>query len=289
MYIGTCSWRYPTGTGLVYDETDGRSELTQYAAHFTTVEIDRWFWSLFGPKGHQLPDPEDAAAYADAVPEGFRFAIKVPDALTLTHQRARSKTAPLVVNERFLDPSLYAEFWSRIAPLHDAMGPLIFQFEYLNRQKMSGLDSFLAALETFAGALPTGPIYALEIRNRHFVNERLFDALEAIGWVPVLISGYWMPSPLDLFDLFETSLTRYPALVLRLLGPDRDRIERLSGRRWNRIVAPRGAELGGLAVMLERLAHAGVTPWVYVNNHYEGSAPLTIDRLLALLAERAPS
>ena len=34
-------------------------------------------------------------------------------------------------------------------------------------------------------------------------------------------------------------------------------------------------------------ARRGLVTFVYANNHYEGSAPLTIERLLAALAEKA--
>ena len=282
--IGTCSWRYPSWGGLIYDEADERGLLAQYADRYTTVEVDRWFWSLFGPKNLQLPHRVDVEAYGASVPESFRFAVKIPDALTLTHHRAKSRNAALLPNEWFLDTGLFHRFWECVAPLHGVLGPLIFQFEYLNRQKMCDLDTFMSRLGDFAVQLPKGPIYALETRNRHFIRQGLFDFLKTIGWVPALISGYWMPSPLDVYDLFEETLLQFPAIILRLLGPDRARIEHLTGKQWDRIVAPRDAELRGLAEMVLRLARAGVTPWIYVNNHYEGSAPLTIDRLQSLLA-----
>ena len=50
LRIGTCSWKYESWKGLVY-EPDKRYRpddyLRGYARHFNTVEIDQWFWSLF--------------------------------------------------------------------------------------------------------------------------------------------------------------------------------------------------------------------------------------------------
>jgi uncharacterized protein YecE (DUF72 family) len=50
--------------------------------------VDQWFWSLF-PAGPKLPDPATARAYAESVPDGFLFTVKVPNSLTLTHYHAR--------------------------------------------------------------------------------------------------------------------------------------------------------------------------------------------------------
>jgi hypothetical protein len=57
LRIGTCSWKYDSWKGLVYDpDKKYRPDdyLADYARHFTTVEIDQWFWSLF-PSVASLP------------------------------------------------------------------------------------------------------------------------------------------------------------------------------------------------------------------------------------------
>jgi uncharacterized protein YecE (DUF72 family) len=87
LRIGACPWKYDSWKGLVYDGGRGyRPEdyLADYARHFATVEIDQWFWSLFAG-GVRLPDPDVVRRYAASVPEEFRFSIKAPNAITLTH------------------------------------------------------------------------------------------------------------------------------------------------------------------------------------------------------------
>jgi uncharacterized protein YecE (DUF72 family) len=72
--------------------------------------------------------------------------------------------------------------------------------------------------------------------------------------------------------------------VVRLMGGDREEIEALSGGRWDRLHLPK-EELPEIAEMLrEMAARRRVT--VNVNNHYEGSAPLTIERLEGLLSAK---
>ena len=48
LRIGTCSWRFPSWAGIVYSAAEGIDHLAEYARRYDTVEVDRWFWSLFG-------------------------------------------------------------------------------------------------------------------------------------------------------------------------------------------------------------------------------------------------
>jgi len=100
--IGTCSWKYPSWDGIVYSSPKPANYLQEYAEHFNTVEIDQWFWSLFPGGAVRLPDPRNAGTYARSVPQDFRFSIKMPNAISLTHYYQRNKTAPLIENPHFL-------------------------------------------------------------------------------------------------------------------------------------------------------------------------------------------
>ena len=53
--IGTCSWKYDSWRGIVYPEAGDFDYLQEYAKHFSTVEIDQWFWSLFAADKAVLP------------------------------------------------------------------------------------------------------------------------------------------------------------------------------------------------------------------------------------------
>jgi len=60
-------------------------------------------------------------------------------------------------------------------------------------------------------------------------------------------------------------------------------MEKRTGKRWDRIIAPMDDELGDIADLVRDLFDNGVNVYLNVNNHYEGSAPLTIERLSRLL------
>jgi len=283
LRIGTCSWKYPSWRGLVYSAAQGINYLQEYAAHFNTVEVDQWFWSLFGDGDVRLPDPDDARAYRASVPDDFRFSIKVPDSITLTHLRSRNKAAPLISNPHFLSPTLFASFLAAIAPLRDALGPLMFQFEYLNRQKMPSQEAFQQVTHAFIRGLPRDYTYGVEIRNPNYLNDAFLDFLAGCGAVPVLLQGYYMPSVVALYERWRTRLSRFDTVVLRLHGPDRQGMEERSGNQWDRIIAPKDDELVAVAGIARELLAGGARVYINVNNHYEGSAPLTIARLQRLL------
>ena len=72
MLVGTCGWTYlgdfyPAGLAAA-------DRLAFYAEHFPVVEVDSTFY--------QLPRPSAAARWAARTPEGFRFDVKVPRAIT---------------------------------------------------------------------------------------------------------------------------------------------------------------------------------------------------------------
>ncbi|MBT4994771.1 MAG: DUF72 domain-containing protein, partial [Candidatus Marinimicrobia bacterium] len=85
LHIGTCSWKYPSWEGLVYDSKKPENFLQEYARKYESVEIDQWFWSLFGIDKVVLPKTEVVQEYIDSVPSNFRFVIKAPNSLSLTH------------------------------------------------------------------------------------------------------------------------------------------------------------------------------------------------------------
>jgi uncharacterized protein YecE (DUF72 family) len=283
--IGTCSWRFPSWRGLIYSDAQDIDYLSEYARHYPTVEIDQWFWSLFGPGTIKLPEPRDVAAYRRAVPDVFRFTIKAPNSISLTHLYSRG-SEPLVPNAGFLSVELLTRFLELIAPLGDLLGPIMFQFEYLNRRKMGSQAEFLTLFERFAGSIDRSYQYALEVRNPTYLNQAHWDMLMHRKVSPVLVQGYWMPPITEVYAAWRASISAHDTAILRLMGPDRQAIEAETGKRWGRIVAPRDVELDGIADVVADLVGQGVDVYVNVNNHYEGSAPLTIERLAARLEKR---
>jgi uncharacterized protein YecE (DUF72 family) len=282
LKIGTCSWKYPSWHTLVYSTPKPSNYLEEYARRYSTVEIDQWFWSLFGDAKPKLPDEKVTREYRQAVGDDFRFSIKAPNSLTLTHHYNRSKPSPLLPNSNFLSPELWNEFIATLAPLHDVLGPLILQFEYLNQDKMRSQMLFLQQLGSFLEAIPRTHAIAVEIRNPRYLNAAYFDFLAQHDLIPVLLQGYWMPSIVELYKQWKTKLQSCDTVVVRLHGGDRKGIEERTQKRWNKRVDLRDDELVPIVGMVEELASSGTMVYLNVNNHYEGSAPLTINRITEL-------
>lgn len=277
--IGTCSWKYPSWESLVYSSSDPPDYLAEYAQRYDMVEIDQWFWSL-GKNSAGLPRPDTVAEYAAAVPNEFRFTIKCPNALTRPFHD-RDAQNQYHKNPYFLDPRFMKSFIESIEPLGAKIGLLMFQFGYLNRQMFSDQKQFTDALERFFDRIPKDIPYGIELRNPKWLNGDWFSWLGHHALAPVLIQGYWME------DVSRT-IERYESLIgdtvsIRLHGEDREGIEESTGGVWNRLVNRRDRELAQAAQSITSLAQGGRLVYVQVNNHYEGSAPLTIERLRALL------
>jgi uncharacterized protein YecE (DUF72 family) len=277
LRIGTCSWKYDSWQDLVYSDRPELNYLKEYAEKYDTVEVDQWFWSLHGHDRVTLPHLDDVERYKASVPEHFTFSIKVPNSVTLTHYYKKSKSNPLISNPHFLSLDLFDQFLDTIAPLKDHLGPLIFQFEYLNKQKMALQEHFEERFATFVSGLPSNCAYAVEIRNPNYLNASYFKLLNEHGIQHVFLQGYFMPPIFDVYKKHRDAIEG--STIIRLHGPDRKGIEQETKKVWNRIVAPKDEDLDRLTEMMGDLMGRGVNIYLNVNNHFEGSAPLTIERI----------
>ena len=289
LRVGTCSWKYDSWKGLIYKtEKDYKpyDYLRDYSKHYTTVEIDQWFWSLF-PSGAKLPNFETVKIYSESVPDDFLFTIKAPNAITLTHHYAKQSSRYQHVanqpNLHFLNIDLLKRFLDTLQAMENKLGPVMFQFEYLNRQKMPSLKVFIEKLSEFFEHVPKEFEYAVETRNPNFLKQNFFKFLKDINVSPILLEGYYMPAISKVTEELDISSDR--SLIIRLMGPDRQKIEKLTGEKWDRIVAPKDESLSSVAHVVEQNVGQGRQVIVNVNNHYEGCAVLTIERLVNMLTQ----
>ena len=282
LRIGTCSWKYESWKGIVYSEDDSTNYLEEYSQHYNTVEVDQWFWSLFSSTKVALPQKSVVLEYKKSVPKDFKFTIKVPNAITLTHFYNKNKSEELIKNPHFLSNALFTEFLDSIEPIKDQVGCLMFQFEYLNKQKMASLSHFMELFQTFYSNLPKGiPEIGIEIRNPNYLIKKYFEFLNSLSIYHVFLQGYYMPSIIELYKNFNAFIK--DMTVIRLHGADRQGIEKLSGSNWNKIYIDRKAELKQVASLVNELVSKKVDVYLNINNHYEGSAPLTIERIKKFL------
>ncbi len=283
IIMGTCSWKYDSWQGIVYPEQGKFNYLEEYARHFNSVEVDQWFWSLFGVDKIKLPEAKTVEEYLQAVPNHFLFTIKIPNSITLTHfyTHGQSKGTPLAANPHFFSIDLFNEFLKRIQPLKDHIGVLMFQFEYLNKKKMASQGEFLQKFAEFIKQCPREYNYAVETRNPNYLDERYFEFLNLHDLYHIFVQGYYMPHLMEVYRKYRDFIRKLS--VIRLMGPDRQAIEKKSSNQWGTIIDPKDSELTDIAAVIKELEEKKIDVYLNVNNHYEGSAPLTIKKIQEML------
>ena len=226
---------------------------------------------------------------AASVPDDFLFTVKAPNSITLTHyyskQPKRYAEFAGQPNTNFLSVELLEQFLERLSPLGKKLGPIMFQFEYLNKKKMTTKEAFFDRIADFIAAAPKGFEYAIESRNPNYYSPAFFDFLQSHRVGFVYIEGYYMPPIFGIYDEYADQLTEN--VVIRLHGTDREGMEKRTGKDWSRIIEPRDAELAALADMVQDLRVRRRNIWLLVNNHYEGSAPLTMERIQERVGDSA--
>jgi uncharacterized protein YecE (DUF72 family) len=121
IYIGTSGWSYPKGegtwNGYFYPIDKKVDELAYYSRYFQTVEINSTFY--------HPPDPRIAQSWANRVPDGFLFTIKLWQ--KFTHPTMFEKATGEIATISQEDINL---FCSGIEPLvkTDRLGALLAQF-----------------------------------------------------------------------------------------------------------------------------------------------------------------
>lgn len=76
--IGTCGWSYKDWVGFFYPQRLKPADfLPYYAERFPVVEVDSTFY--------RSPSKSMVQGWRDKTPDGFAFALKVPQ--TITHEK----------------------------------------------------------------------------------------------------------------------------------------------------------------------------------------------------------
>lgn len=283
LRLGTSSWTFPGWAGIVYDRSASQKVLARhglkaYARHplLRTVGIDRTYYRPIGA--------DDFAAYADSVPDDFRFLVKADRVLT-------SPVDPSSYGVRRDNPLfLDVEHAKRhvVGPMMEGLGeragPLLFQFSPMAPAVVGGTASFLEGLHAFLRALPKGPVYAVELRTPAFLDDDYVALLEATGAAHCYNVHPAMTS-LDR-QLGKISPFHQPALVVRWMLHDGLKYEVAKDRYepFDRIVDEDRASRERIAVAVLDALVAERPAFVIANNKAEGSAPLTLIRLAERIA-----
>ena len=169
LRIGTSGWHYPDGKGTwngifyppIGKRPRGFDELSYYADHFDTVEVNSTFYGQ--------PRASVTQAWADRTPEGFEFSIKLYQKFTHPRMFRQRLEGALPEGDRTAIEELSRpnladldEFKRGIDPLaaRGKLGGLLAQFPPSFKFGQAAGDYLMGLLQAFSG-------YSLAVELRH--------------------------------------------------------------------------------------------------------------------------
>lgn len=240
LHIGTVAWSYKDWVGPFYPPKTKPNEYLKFIpSKFNSVEVDFTFY--------RTPKPEMIDNWLAATPGDFSFSPKFPR--KITHFK------------RLEDCSEELDFYlNRISTLGDKLGPMLIQFDY-----KFGPEN-LPQLSYFLPQLPENHRYAVEVRNRKWLDEpEFFELLEKYKCAFVVQDLYYMPKVVRLTASF---------VYIRLIG-DRRKIK----DDFTHIQVAKDDKLDDWAKRIVEMLKEGIDVYVYCSNRYEGFAPGTAENL----------
>lgn len=262
--VGTSSFSEKSWVGPFYAlDTEPRDMLAAYARRYDTVEIDATYY--------RSPTPSMCARWNAVTPEGFAFSLKTPKAITA--DKALKDCEPE---------------WDVFLKAADCLGPklrfILLQFGYFNRQSpCPTLGDFLGRLGAFLGRVPDKRRLVVEIRNPKWIGDELLGLLKEHGVGFALTDQEWMPKPAQLWGKYGAKLFTGEVAYVRFLG-ERKRIDALT-KTWDKIVIDRTDQMKESLRVFRHFLAEKIPVWAYINNHWEGHAPATLDKLRKLWEE----
>lgn len=282
LHMGAMTWSYPGWTGVVYANPHGERVLAARGLSaycrlplLRAAEIDRSYY-----------EPLTAASfarYARQVPSDFRFLVKAHEDCTVAryplHARYGRKRGQ--DNPRYLDADYAARaVVEPLAGLGGKLAALLFQFSPQGGQSPA---AFAEQLHRFLRRLPSGVLYAVELRNPELLGEPYAAALADTGAVHCHNAWTFMPSVLAQARLLPKQ-TRRP-LILRWLLRRNERYNEASQRfsPFSRIVAEDPDTRAEVAALVAKALQNDVPACVLLDNKAEGCAPQSVTLLARAL------
>jgi uncharacterized protein YecE (DUF72 family) len=250
ILLGTSSFTATGWDGSFYPRGMRSADyLTFYAEHFHTVEVDSTFYAC--------PAARTVSNWAARTPDDFIFSVKVPQ--TITHEKVL-----------FDCDAELKQFLETMDILGKKLGPIVIQLPFFSGNVFRDRRGFRDRLVPFLKRLPAAYKFAIEIRNRAWLDGDLANLLRDYSVALVLQDRSRMPSPSELsFDPITADWT-----YIRWLG-DRKSIEAQTAK-WDKTVVDRRSELRSWVDYCDQIRKRGVLIYAYANNHFGGHAPATI-------------
>ncbi len=254
--IGTSGYSYRDWVGPIYPAgTAPQDFLKFYSRLFDTTEINFTFY--------RMPTPKMLGRLAEKAPDDFLFSVKTPR--TITHERTGNPISEMSRFRRALEPLIEA----------NALGCVLVQFPYSFRATRANREY----LERLRDELDDVPI-AVEFRHVGWINEETFDQLAGLDMGFCCVD---MPRLRGLIP--PIARVTGPVAYVRFHGRNAQKWWRHQ-EAWERYdYAYSDEELSEWVPKIHRLDQEASLTLVYANNHWQGKAVKTAQRLRELLEE----
>lgn len=270
LRMGTSSWGEKGWVGTFYPPgTPPRGFLGHYARRFSTVEADNTYY--------RVPSAQVVRGWEERTPAGFTLCAKFPR--TVVHGGAGPRPDPAAILD---GPEACASrdlFLERMQLMGAKLGPLLIQFPYFNRSAFLERGPFLERLDRFLAGLPADFRYAVEIRNRQWVDESLLETLRGHRTAWVWADLPYMPRPWEWLE--DLDLRTADFTYTRLIG-DRKATDALT-ETFSEPVLDKGEQLLRWADFLRPVVAGPGEHFAFANNHYAGHGPATARELGGML------
>jgi uncharacterized protein YecE (DUF72 family) len=254
ILLGTSAFTANGWEGSFYPPgMKSRDFLSYYATQFATVEIDSTFYGC--------PTARTVSNWAARTPQDFIFCVKVPQ--VITHDKT-------LVN----CDAEFEEFVQTMDILGPKLGPMVFQFPSFDKWRFSKQESFLTVLVPFLKKLPSDHKYAVEIRNKKWLDAKFADVLREHNVGLALTDTSFVPRPWEMEEKFDLITADF--VYVRWLG-DRKGIEKLT-EAWDKTIVDRTKDLRNWVALLKQMVNDKRIRklFAYANNHYAGHGPATV-------------
>jgi uncharacterized protein YecE (DUF72 family) len=261
--LGSCAWSVEEWRGAFFPhDLPNERWLEFYARYFPAVEIDSTFY--------HAPSESAVLRWTESTPASFRFTCKLPR--HITHAcRLRDCSAEFSAFLRALEP-LAAKLHVILIQLPPSFAP----------------KEGKPVLRNFLQQLPGDFRFAIEFRHPGWLRPQVIRLLEKyrVCWV-------WADtSPLNERNLAPFELWPQTAdfIYVRLLGDYSTKYdgEGKQMHQYGKLLWKREAALESWALKIERHLGEVRNVWAFVNNHFEGFAPETCQRLAQKLGYELP-
>jgi uncharacterized protein YecE (DUF72 family) len=275
LRIGTSGWNYPSGkgtwNGVFYPPSRGRAktfdELSFYAQHFNTVEVNSTFYGQ--------PRPAVSKAWAERTPPDFEFSVKLYQKFThpKMYRQQFTKGAAGAGADALVDAlvkpnaSDLDDFKRGIEPLASAgkLGALLAQFPPSFKSGAASLEYLQWLLEAFSGYG-----VAVELRHRSWSDDlaQTLSLLKTNGAAFVQID-----EPKFKLSIAQNQLPNIPTFYyMRLHGRNAAQWWKhdKSEDRYNYLYS--AEEIGEFVETIDAARAIVKKAYVYTNNHFSAKS-----------------